>query len=240
MDASEKAPLYFQLASQILDGIESGTYPVGSKIPSERELIESSGFSRITVRKAIDELESQGVVRRVQGIGTYVCEKKLIQDLGSMYSFSREMRRIGKVTTTHVILNEEASADHRVAKRLGLEDGSPVVLVRRLRCSEDESPIMVESTYFKLPEFSYVLDFDLERNSLYGLLEDGHGIVIDRAKESFQACELDDCEARLLGSTPGRCGLLVTRLSYSDERLVSYSTTVSAGDSLKFTITLIS
>lgn len=238
MSVEARVPLYGRLVNSIEHNITNGTWKLGAKLPSERELIEEYGVSRITVRKAIDELERQGLVESVQGKGTFVVSRSIVQNLGGVYSFSREMERQGKVASTKLLERGTMEAPHTIAVNLGLEDGSPIVYVIRLRCADGDVPIMLERTYFDAARFPFVMDIDLDHRSLYQTLETDYGVTIDKARERFKACAITKQEGELLGCSEGHYGLLVKRTSFSSNELVCYSSIVSKGDSFEFTVML--
>lgn len=238
MSIEARTPLYVRLANTIERNITDGVWRMGSKIPSERELIEMYGMSRITVRKAIDELERQGLVERVQGKGTFVVSRGIVQSLGGMYSFSREMERQGKIASTRLLERGFAAAPHNIATNLGLEDGARIIFVNRLRCADADVPIMFERTYFSADRYPFVMDIDLDHRSLYQTLETEYGVTIDKALERFKACAITREEGELLGCREGHYGLLVKRVSFSGSDLVCYSSIVSKGDSFEFTVML--
>lgn len=239
-DAYYKIPLYCQLAESIEEKINDGTWKQGSKIPSERELSILYGMSRITVRNAIDELARQGKLDKVQGKGTFVLSKSIIQNLGNVYSFSKEMEKQGKISSTKLIRREFIKADKKISSHLGIDEGDEIVCIERLRCADDNVPIMIERTYFALPAYDFVLEINLEQESLYKSLEIKHGVRIDKAIETFKACELNPAECKLLHCAKKQYGLLVKRTSYCNDRIVCYATIVSKGDVFEFTVKLTS
>lgn len=238
MALSDRTPLYCQLANAIERNITDGIWELGSKIPSERELGEMFGMSRITVRKAVDELERHGLLERIQGKGTFVINRSIVQNLGGVYSFSKEMERQGRVAKTKLIALELRAANHIVAKNMGLADKTPVVAIERLRCAGEDNPVMLEKTYFKGSQYSFLLDLDLDTLPLYKTLEKKYSIRINKAVERFKACALTRNEAHFLDCDEGHYGLLVKRTSYCDNELICYSQIVSRGDFFEFTVTL--
>lgn len=218
--------------------IDSGEWNVGTCIPSERELSSIYNMSRITVRKAIDELERKGKLEKVQGKGTYVLNHQIVQNLNAVYSFSKEMEKQGKITSTKLIERSIIPADARVARNLKIEAGSPVIYLKRLRCDESGQAIMVEKTYFDKDKYPYVLEMDFDKDGLYKTLEEKYGLKIDKATERFKACELTLSECQLLDCPIRQYGLLVRRTSYSGNQLVCYSSIVSKGDIFEFTVSL--
>lgn len=237
MGKYDKQPLYCKLAEIIEEKIETGAWKKGEKITSERELCEEYNMSRITVRNAIDELVRQGRLEKVQGKGTFVVGSSIIQNLGNVYSFSREMEKQGKISATRLVNKEVQKADRRVSKALGIDEGDLVVYIERLRCAEN-TPIMLEKTYFPKESYEFVLDIDLDKDPLYKTLDEKYGVNINRAIETFKACELNSYECKLLQCKAPQYGLLVKRTSYCDDRVVCCSSIVSKGDTFEFTVKL--
>ena len=235
-EAYNKVPLYCKLAESIEEKINEGIWKQGSRIPSERELSMMYGMSRITVRNAIDELARQGKLEKVQGKGTFVLSKSIIQNLGNVYSFSREMEKQGKISSTKLLSRELLKADRKLSDRLGINEGERIIYIERLRCADGCIPIMIERTYFVFETYDFILNIDLEKESLYKSLENDYGIVINKAVETFKACELNPLECKLLNCAKNQYGLLVKRTSYSNDRIVCYSTIVSKGDIFEFTV----
>lgn len=236
--AFQKIPLYCQLAETIEEKINDGTWKQGTMIPSERELCTIYNMSRITVRNAIDELVREGKLEKVQGKGTFVLSKSIIQNLGNVYSFSKEMEKQGKISSTRLVRKECIKADKKLAEHLSVEEGDDVIYIERLRCADGNVAIMIERTYFNKNVYGFVTDIDLEHESLYKSLENTYGIVIDKAIETFKACELNPIECKQLNCPKNQYGLLVKRTSYSDDKLVCYSTIVSKGEIFEFTVKL--
>lgn len=238
MNLTEKTPLYFRLSEEFSEKINDGTWQLGSRIPSERELVSMYGLSRITVRNAIEACVRQGKLERIQGKGTFVVNRSIVQSLGNLYGFSQEMERQGKISSTKLLSRVIIAATEKLAAHLNVVPDSSVIFLERLRCAEGDTPILVERTYFPLDEYEFVLDIDLANRSLYRTLRDEYGIRINRAVEVFKACELDPLECRLLNCRKNQYGLLVKRTSYMDDRLICYSTIVSKGDVFEFTTEL--
>lgn len=238
MNQFNKNPLYCQLAELIEEKINQGIWKQGTKIPSERELCSSYGMSRITVRSAINELVRQGRLEKLQGKGTYVLSKRIIQNLGNVYSFSKEMEKQGKISSTKFINKKFIYADKNLAENLLINSGDRIIYIERLRCADGDIPIMIERSYFEAAKYYYVLDINLEKESLYQSLEDTYGIVINKAIETFKACVLNQAECKVLNCAENQYGLLVKRTSYVNDKVVCYSTIVSKGDIFEFTIQL--
>lgn len=237
IESYNKIPLYCKVADSIEEQINNGTFSKGQKIPSERELCEIYNVSRMTVRLAIDELERQGKIEKIQGKGTFVLSKRITQNLNNVYSFSKEMEKQGNISTTRIIRREVISCDNKISSHLNIKEGDSVVYLERLRLAENVA-IIVEKSWFPYSKFEYLLNIDFQKRGLYKTLEEDYNIRIDKAIESFKATELNATECKLLGCKKNQYGLLVKRTSFSAGNVICYSTIVSKGDIFEFTVKL--
>ena len=237
MDFKKHIPLYYQISEMINEKIETSEWKPGYQIPAENELCELFGVSRITVRKAIEELTHLGKLVKHRGRGTFVLDKHINQNLKSIYSFSQEMERQGKISSTKVVSIDTINADQKLAKKLDVQVGEPLIKLSRLRLA-DEIPVVLEDTYFVQRKYSKLLEYDLNNFGLYKLLETEFNVHSTRAEERFRACELTDQESILLLCNKGSYGLVVQRTLYQDEEIVCWSNLVSKGDIFEFNVVL--
>ena len=111
LDNTISTPLFQQLANTLRTAIETGEYPAGSRLPTENELCQKYSVSRVTVRKALDELSHSEFLVRKPGKGTFVAEKKFQRGLSGVLGYSEMCRRMGYEPGDRTI-------------RIGLEDPS--------------------------------------------------------------------------------------------------------------------
>lgn len=193
-------PLYRQLHERIKQGIKDRTYPVGSRIPTETELCEEYGISRITVRKALAELEKEGYLERRQGKGTFVTTPPVYhKDVQAVSSFHEACSHLGRKASTRVIRARTVAADDADSDELQIAKNGRVVEICRVRLADDV-PVMLEINRFSMG-FSYLLDSDLT-GSLYNLLRE-YGLEASQATHDISLCQADEYQARLLGISPG-------------------------------------
>ena len=144
---SRKQPLYDQLVDLLHEKIENEMGP-GDMLPSERELCETYGLSRTTVRLALAELERQGLVTRQHGRGTFVSESvREATNLMGTYSFTEQMKSMGRVPTTVVLEFDTREAPKHIAACLGLRIGDPVIRMKRLRAADGIPMMVMEKVY---------------------------------------------------------------------------------------------
>lgn len=202
------SPLYRQLMQRLRSDIASGIYPIHSRIPSETELCESYQVSRVTVRKALAELTREGLLRRMQGKGTFVCAPRIRQSLKDVNSFHEACRVMGRTAGTRVISAQVAAAEGEVCTDLHLPEGAQVVEIVRLRTADD-LPVMLETNCFPM-KCAWLLEEKLE-GSLYDLLEQ-HGLEPSRGLHEISLCYATPAQARLLGVNAGDALLMLDQV----------------------------
>ncbi len=183
IDKSKPIPLYYQIADDIKRRIADKELKPGDKLPTEQWLIEAYGVSRITVRRALSELIADGTVERTRGHGPVVAQPKLNRQVLRLTGLHEEMSKAGLAPTSKINAVVRKPAQGVVARQLGLDDGATVLSFRRLRLA-DGQPIATQVCY--LPD-ALCPGFDpkrLERDSLYRILEQDYGLVIDYANQT--------------------------------------------------------
>lgn len=198
LDKQSPIPLYHQIKTLLEERIDSGEWPPGLRVPSERELCEQFGVSRITVRQAISQLVYEARLVRQQGLGTFVASPRIHQHLSLLTGFTEDMQRHGRRPSSRVLRFEQASASASVGRELGLETGEPVILLMRLRLI-DGDPLAVETAFLPAHRCPGLLGEDLENQSLYSLLGRKFAIFPERALQRLEAVACPEAEARLLG-----------------------------------------
>jgi len=227
-------PLYYQLKELIRDKIRSGEWAEGMRLPSERELCEQYGVSRMTVRQSITDLVHEGLLYREQGRGTFVRRARINQQLDRLTSFTEDMLNRGQTPNARVLSAGMCEADSMVAERLQLPPGQEVFRLYRLRTSDGE-PLALELTHIYFPGCERLLEEDLEHNSLYVLLETKYGIALVEALQEVEAGLAGKEEANLLRISPGSPVLLTRRTTYTDHgHPVEYAVSTYRGDRYTF------
>lgn len=227
-------PLYIQIAEGLLDQIESGELAPGDRLPSERELSEMLGVNRMTLRQALGMLESQGLLVRRQGSGTYVADPKIEREADQLVPFTKGMQRRGYRPGAKLIVLEQRPAEVSVAKQLQLPVSAPVYYGHRLRLINQE-PAMLEKFVLPAHRFPGFEDHDLSNHSIYEVLEAEYDVAVTRARQSVEAVNATEYEAKWLGIEPGAPLLLERRLGFDqNDQPVEYGKDVYRGDRFRF------
>ena len=227
-------PRYYQLREIIREMVRSGAWSPGELIPSERELSERYGISRMTVRQSVSELVKEGLLYREQGRGTFVGRPKISQQLLRLTSFSEDIGGRQQRPGARVLEAAMWPADEMVAERLRMKPGQPVFHLRRLRLADSE-PLALETAIISFIGCERLLDDDLERHSLYWLLETAYHQPLMEAEQEVEAGLAGGQEAEALGIAPGDPVLLTRRLTYTERRRpIEYAISVYRGDKYTF------
>ncbi|WP_282181214.1 GntR family transcriptional regulator [Aliiroseovarius marinus] len=225
-------PRYVQLRRRIEEAIEKGILPPDSSLPPEREVAEITELSRVTVRKAIQELVKLGVVEQRQGSGTFVRAPvaRVEQSLSHLTSFTEDMKRRGLETTSRWLERGVFIPSPEEVLTLGLAAGDSVARIYRLR-EADGQPMALERASLPLDILPNPIEVS---RSLYEVLElTGNRPV--RAVQKISAVNLEPDDAELLGVAEGTAGLSIQRISYLDSgRVAELTKSVYRGDAYDF------
>ncbi len=233
---TRKQPLYDQLVDILSEKIEHECV-AGDMLPSERELSERYGLSRTTVRLALQELESLGLVVRQHGRGTFVADRSVqAANLTQSYSFTDQMREMGRDPKTTILEFVEMEADKNLSEHMGVRLGEKLFKLKRLR-SADGMPMMVERTYLPLRKFITLKRPLLEQKPLYEVIEVDYQEKIRVAEEEFFASIARPADARLLDIGEGAPVLDLVRTTYNARNeIVEYTLSVARADQFKYKV----
>ncbi len=207
-------PLYVQLMAEIEKEIQQGIYKPGDKIMTESEMAKTYGVSLITVRKAMGSLMERGLVVRKQGKGTFVTKPKISKNIRKLQSFSEMCRQMGLRPGARMLENRLVQVDPKMAARLGVEPGSNVIYISRLRYA-DQEPVQVEKNYFPL-KYAFLLDAKFDNNSLFEFLSEKAGVRVAASEKMIELCRATAEEAALLDMKKGDNLLFVRSTAYDD------------------------
>ncbi len=229
LDETSALPLYQQLQRALRDAIEKRVLDADDALPAERELAEDFGVSRITVRKAIDGLVSEGLLVRQHGSGTFV-RPRVEKNFSKLTSFSEDMRARGRTPRSVWLHRGTGTVTPEEALALRLSPGTPVYRFHRIRYADD-APMAIE---YATIVASCLDSVDAVDSSLYEALEKAGNRPV-RALQRLRAVLLNAEQAERLGAKENDAGLLVERLGFlADRRAVEFSQSWYRGDTYDF------
>lgn len=201
------APKYFIVKSKILEMIDKEEIGANGMVPSERELMDMFKVSRITAKKALDDLVKEGYLYRIQGKGTFIKNEKLNQDLVAITSCTDDIINMGMKPSKKLLFAEVIPADQARMRKLQLCEGDQVFMVKRVYFADDE-PLNLTTTYLPCKLFPGIEEHDFGVESIYHILENEYQTKITKATRTIEAVLAGDEVSRILGIDEGEPTLL--------------------------------
>lgn len=215
IDKSSRLPAYAQMANSLLSSISSGEYPPGARLPAESALAKAYGVSAMTARQAVSVLEEDGLVRRVQGKGTFVRKIGVatssfgLDALGAIISDRENL-------VVRIVKASVKKTPGMEKKILGLEENSPVIEVQRVILHKDE-PFTLHVSYTSFDPRSPSVEAMLDTVVLTGLIfQEGYS-NFKRGLLRLLPTQLDSREARLLDLNEGDSAFKLEHLFFDFE-----------------------
>ena len=239
IDRDSPVPLYFQLKDALLTLIHEGQLGEGDPIPTERELGERFQVSRITVRRAIDELARTGYLTSHQGKGTFVAKPKLQRPMGQLKSFSSAITDEGHYPGSRLLSLRHERAGGEIAPFLQVAEDTLIWVVERLRLADNE-PIGLSSVYLNLPAPLFLTPAELDREVSLWVILAKKGISLAKSEETIQSVAASKKQAELLQVEPGFPLLLVEGIVFATNGSpIEYHRIFNRGDRYKYSIQVI-
>lgn len=230
----DHAPLYLQIADILRTRILQGAYQPNQQMPSESELMGAFDVSRITVRQALGNLQSEGLIFRVHGKGTFVSRPRAFQDLGSLQGFGTAMREMGYETHSKVLSVRTVTAPTRVVERIALS--GRVTELRRLRFL-NRSPISVDVSYLPLNIGQRVARADLANRDVFSVLENDCQIALGHADLRISSVPATAEQRDLLSVDLHAPILFIERVIHTSEGApLEYEELYYRGDAFQFKV----
>jgi GntR family transcriptional regulator len=233
IDKKSPIPAYYQLKNIILRKINSREYKEDDIIPSERELSDSLGISRMTVRQALSQLVSEGVLYREKGKGTFVSKTKIEQR--NIMSFSDTVVKKGMLPSTRVLNFQKEACSDFIKEILDLKEDEPVFNIKRLRLANN-IPVGIEEDFIPEKYCPNLDKFDLT-GSLYKLIRDEYSHNINYADNTVEAAKPTRIEKELLNIAPTTPVLNINSIIITDVGLkLLYEKSIYRSDEYKYNI----
>lgn len=229
-------PLYTQLKEILKTRILEGIYLPNQQMPSESELISAFEVSRITVRQALTELQSEGLIFRVHGKGTFVSRPRAFQDLGSLRGFGTAMRQMGYETHSKVLSIKAMRPPVHVQEKLHLSKAERVTELQRLRFLNRE-PISVDVSYLPLEIGERLVKEDLSNQDVFTILENNFQIALGHADLQISSTIVEESMAKRLRVDEGSPVLFIERVIHTlDDTPLEYEQLYYRGDAFQFKV----
>ncbi|WP_444641255.1 GntR family transcriptional regulator [Caproiciproducens sp. R1] len=189
-------PIFKDIENFIEQNIINGNYPKGSLLPSEQDFCKMFNTSRMTVRRAFDELAANDLIYRIKGKGSVVSRF----DVGREYSlkgFSQMMAAKGVDHSSKILRTATVKADEKIAKRLHVNEGDSVYNLERVQYLYEE-PVAIENLYYNARLLPHLLDHDFTKGSIYQTLEEQYNKKIIRIEQKISTLDIKGEYAKIL------------------------------------------
>lgn len=236
IDKQSVIPIYYQLFKYFEKRIRSGDFKPGDALPTEMEIAERFGISRMTVRRAIGELANLGMVYTQKGKGTFVARPKLDKVVFNLDNFYDEVRQKGLDCQTKLLEARIVKADALTAKRLQIEVNTRCLYFRFVITANGE-PLAYETKYTVYAKQRPILESELKDSSLSRLAAVHSNSIPASSKKVLMASKTTEEESKILGVGCNTPVILVVQTIYDqDKKPIAWGKTIYRGDRYKLTI----
>lgn len=226
MVSTGTAPPYARVKQYLKDGLAAGRWPPGALMPSEAELVERFGVSRMTVGRALRELQAEGLVDRTQGVGTFAAPLHRVSSTLTLHDLHDEIIARGHRHEVQVQLQRAEAAPAALAAQLGLAPGAEVFHTLILHL-ENGTPLQCEDRYVNPAEAPGYLQADFRQTTPTQYLF--QHTALWRAQYAIEAARPTAQEAALLGIEPAAPCLVVVRRTFSRDAPITLARLVHPG-----------
>jgi GntR family transcriptional regulator len=226
--------LYTKVEETIAAEIADGEYRPGQQLPTEDELLRRFEVSRITVRRAIQNLIQRGLLEIRRGRGTFVLEPRIEAELTKLSGFVEDMNAAGRKASARVLSQSVVPATSRIAERLQLGRGARVMRIERVRLANG-LPVSFDQTYLPLALGRKIVRNDLRMHPIFTLLEEEYGVSLLEADYALEAVAASKVVAEALRIAVGAPIFQIERTSRTaNYEPIDYEVLSYRGDLVRF------
>ena len=230
LDRSSPLPLWAQLEERLQDRLKRGEF--AERFPTDKELVETYGVSRHTVREAIRHLNQAGVLKRERGRGTVVNTAEFEQGLGTLYSLFASIESAG-VEQRSQVLDIRISTDSVAASHLQVPADTEFFFLERIRFAGD-APLAVDRVWLGIELGRPLLDVDFSHTAVYDELERSGASRPNKGWERITPIVPPAADRERLGLRKSDAAFFLERLGMLDEDRIEWRTTTIRGDRYRF------
>ncbi|MEM6426683.1 MAG: phosphonate metabolism transcriptional regulator PhnF [Cyanobacteria bacterium P01_H01_bin.119] len=236
MQFKDALPLYLQIAGELRRNIQESVFKVGDRLPPETELSQRFGVNRHTLRRAVEVLRQEGIIDIERGRGTFVMATPITVPLGKRVRYNEALKAQSLVPQWQILKGLELNADIKLAQRLEIAVGDPVILFERLS-QVDDMPISLASSYFPGQRLPNLLHHCQTYRSVSKLLAQEYNCDHIRRSTRLSARSARAQDARLL-KMPATTPILLSESINVDQAgiVIEYGVTRFRGDRMELVI----
>lgn len=225
-------PTYIQIRDDLYDRLHNGEFMPLEPIPSETDLQDQYGVSRLTVRAALSELQREGLLQAVQGKGVYLIGDSVSRDLDRLTGFTRSMKELDMEPKNSLISSQIREAGPFYANVFEIEETDKIHYIKRLS-SVNKIPVAIEEIFIPIKVIPNLLKINTNDFSMYDIY-DYYNITYTHAKQELEVTTIEQNEARLLGVSRDAPVFLLKCITYDDDKPIEYSISYVNGETNRF------
>lgn len=229
---------YYTIYNDIVNKIYNKVYDDSMPLPSERIMMKQYNVSRTTIRNVLSKLETENIIYKIQGKGTFISKNIISQKLDNFYSFHNEMKALGKNPSSKLIYHKVLKCDSFFEEIFKIPSNSKIYEIRRLRLL-DNRPVILEKTY--IPEYRFEkFDFDkLNLEAMYEIFKNDYNVKFEKAVETFKPIKIKDKEdIKLLNVSKNDVAMELIRKTYEKGKIIEYTISHVKSDIFEYTVIL--
>jgi GntR family frlABCD operon transcriptional regulator len=236
LNSSSSKPLYVQLKDIIKSEINNGHYKPNQQLPTEVELCEIYGVSRITARRAVSDLVEEGFLKRQQGKGTFVKEKVLKRELISVNGFSEHIIQSGEKPNSQILSCDTVETTSHLADMLQVHEDSSLLQLKRILYIDDE-PFVLEIAHYPLERFENLQEYITQSSSTYETLANKYNVKFASNTKTINIIYADSEQAKYLKCDLGQPLYFIEKVAYDMNKIpVHTSSLFIRADRAQFTV----
>lgn len=210
---SHSSPKYYIIKQDLIKMINDEILTAGQMVPSESKLMQQYNVSRITARKALEELSNEGYLYKVQGKGCFVKDNIEEQSLSKICGYTEEITKLGMCVSRKVLNSEIIPCFNKRSNELNIEIDSKLYMLKRIYYANSE-PICLTTAYLPYKYFEGIEKYNFEYESLYNIIEKKYLYKIVRSKLRLEAVSADENVCKYLNVKKGTPLLLFRSITY--------------------------
>lgn len=231
-------PYYLQIYNELKNRIDLILYKPDDMLPSEHELAEEFDVTRVTIRNAMKKLKDEGRIRTEKGRGSFVNSPKIIQNLDKIYSFGRDFNEEGHKLDSEILEVYTECCNETIRKNLELKPKEQVVVIKIIR-KLDNIPVVGQTSYLPMKDIPGFSITELNKCSVYTILEDKYKIQLLKANEYLDPIVADEYYSKLLEVDMETPLFLTERITYTENnKPIEFRRCVIRSDKFRFSVEL--
>lgn len=229
----EKRIMYIEVYEDLKKIIKDEALKENEKLMTEEELCKSYKVSRITIRRALKELEEEGLIFKIRGKGTFVSPKIIEQNRTELSGFYDEVKKIGKNPHSKIISFNKIICDEYLSKKMNKNENEKIYEIIWIRYIDDD-PVIYEKIYLPEKRFLGLEKFISENINLYDILRKNFFFKPTKGKENFLSCPLNKEERRRLNGKNNSLGMKIEKILLEKDDVVEYTLSIVRGDRFRY------